>query len=82
PFSINRLTGELVVEDTSLLDFETTPSFTFTVSVTDTSGVQAVETVTVNLTNVTESTNVPAVGSIVATSATEAAFADDTDWWV
>jgi len=52
-FAINAQTGELTVNSSAALDFETTPVFALTVSVSD--GQHEVEaTITVNLNDVTE----------------------------
>jgi len=55
-FAINPTTGAITVANSAALDFETTPSFSLTVQVTD-SGSPALSgtaTITVNLTNVNE----------------------------
>lgn len=51
-FSLDRLTGELFVADTSQLDFETTPSFPLEVNVTN--GTSATINATINLVDVNE----------------------------
>jgi hypothetical protein len=48
-FSIDPATGEITVASSAALDFETTPSFTLTVEVTDSGGLTTSGTVTVNL---------------------------------
>lgn len=55
-FSINAATGQITVANSSLLDFESTPSFALTVQVTDNGAVplSASATITINLTNVDE----------------------------
>ncbi|MES2788344.1 MAG: ELWxxDGT repeat protein [Planctomycetota bacterium] len=55
-FSINALTGQITVSNTSLLNFEATPSFSLTVLVTDNGSSPASKsaTITINLTNVDE----------------------------
>ena len=63
-FSIDAATGEITVADSTQLDFETTPVFNLTVTVTDAGGLTDTAAVTVSLTNVNE---VP--------TATDAAFA-------
>ncbi|WP_254512701.1 cadherin domain-containing protein [Anatilimnocola floriformis] len=55
-FAINQSTGAITVANSSLLNFETTPSFTLTVSVTDGGSLSASNTITINLTNVVEPT--------------------------
>jgi predicted extracellular nuclease len=52
-FSINASTGQITVANRAALDFETTPSFSLTVGVSDGSLTDSA-TVTVNLTNVNE----------------------------
>ncbi|MEO0852759.1 MAG: choice-of-anchor Q domain-containing protein, partial [Cyanobacteria bacterium J06648_11] len=52
-FDVNDTTGEITVADSSLLDFETTPSFTLDVEVSDGSAT-ATATVTVDLNDVSE----------------------------
>jgi len=55
-FAINSSTGEVTVANASALDFETTPTFSLTVQVTDDGmpALSASATVTVNLTDVNE----------------------------
>jgi hypothetical protein len=53
-FAINPTTGELTVANSAALDFETTPSFSLTVSVTDAGTLTDTATITVNLTDVFE----------------------------
>jgi hypothetical protein len=53
-FAINPTTGELTVINSAALDFETTPSFSLTVSVTDAGTLTDSATITVNLTDVFE----------------------------
>ena len=55
-FAIAATTGALTVANTVPLDFETTPSFSLTVQVTDTGGLSASNLVTVNLIDVAEGT--------------------------
>jgi VCBS repeat-containing protein len=50
-FAINAATGQLTVANTAALDFETTPTFALTVSVSD-GGLATTATITVNLTDV------------------------------
>lgn len=52
-FVINTQTGELTVNSSNALDFETTPVFTLTISVSDSKNA-AEATITVNLNDVTE----------------------------
>ncbi|WP_254508784.1 cadherin domain-containing protein [Anatilimnocola floriformis] len=79
-FAINSSTGAITVANGSLLNFEGTPTYTLTVSVTDAGNLSASNTITVNLTNVNEaptiapqtfsvaenSANTTAVGTVVA----------------
>lgn len=59
-FAINAATGQIVVANTQLIDFETTPSFTINVAVSDgTSSANA--NVTINVTDVPAGTNAPVV---------------------
>ena len=55
-FAINSSTGEITVADVTDVDFETNPSFSLTVEVTDngTPNLTGSDTVTVDLTNVNE----------------------------
>ena len=50
-FAINPGTGELTVKTTSMLDYETTPSFTLTISVTDGQASTTAE-ITINLNDI------------------------------
>jgi len=53
-FAIDPATGQITVNDTHALDFETNPTFTLTVQATDTAGLTAAATVTVNLNDLAE----------------------------
>ena len=53
-FSINSATGQITVADSSQLDFETTTSFTLQVTVSDGANTSAIQTLTIDLTNVDE----------------------------
>ena len=53
-FAIDAATGEITVADSSQLDFETTPVFNLTVTVTDSGGLTDDAAVTVSLTDVNE----------------------------
>ena len=57
-FAIGSTTGDLTVNDTTQLDFETTPSFSLTVQVADSGALTADATVTVNLTDVNETPSI------------------------
>jgi VCBS repeat-containing protein len=52
-FTVNS-SGQIVVATPSVLDFETTPSYTLTVTVTDAGGLSDTATVTITITNVNE----------------------------
>ena len=54
PFKFNNGSNELVITDGSVLDFETKPTWTFKVQVTDPSGDYATASITVKLTDVNE----------------------------
>lgn len=53
-FTINESTGMITVADSSLLDFETTPTFSLTVQVTDPSGASVQLVATIDLQDVDE----------------------------
>ncbi|MFM9961234.1 MAG: beta strand repeat-containing protein [Planctomycetaceae bacterium] len=53
-FAINAATGAITVANTAVLDFETTPTFTLSVRVTDGGGLTSTANITVNLTDVVE----------------------------
>ena len=57
-FTIDSVTGELTVANSSLLDYESATSHSVTVRVTDGGGLTYDETFTINLTNVNEAANV------------------------
>ena len=61
-FAINATTGQITVNDTTALNFETTPAFALTVQVTDngTPNLSGSATVTINLTDVNEAPTVNA----------------------
>ena len=61
PFKFQNGTKELVVADGSVLDFETKPTWTFTVKVEDGQGGDATAQITVNLTDVNEPPPPPVV---------------------
>ena len=58
-FLVNATTGQITVADSTLLDFETTPSFILNVTVTDSGSPQLSDTavITINLTDVAEGEN-------------------------
>ncbi len=51
-FAINAATGEITISDNSNLDFETTSSYILSLTVSDGSDISAVETVTINVSDV------------------------------
>ena len=53
-FAVNRLTGELEVLDPSQLDYETTPSQSVAIRVTDSEGIVSTFNATVNLNNLND----------------------------
>jgi len=61
PFKFKNGTKELVVDDGSVLDFETKPTWTFTVKVEDGQGGDATAQITVNLSDVNEPPSPPVV---------------------
>ncbi len=63
-FSINALTGAILVANSAALDFETTPTFNLTVEVTDEHGATDSATVTINLEDVAENVNPTAVNDV------------------
>jgi lysyl endopeptidase len=76
-FAVHPTTGAITVSNSSLLDFETTPSFTLLVTVTDNTELSDSATITIDLTDVDEAPTVPAqsfaidenspVGTVVGT---------------
>ncbi len=50
-FEINSGTGAITVTDNSSIDYETTTSYTYTVSVSDGTNTSAIETITINITD-------------------------------
>ena len=50
-FAIDETTGEITVDDSSQLDYETTPSYTLKVTVTDSTGQSDTAVITINLIN-------------------------------
>ncbi|MCC7420189.1 MAG: cadherin domain-containing protein [Planctomycetaceae bacterium] len=65
-FTINTSTGQITVANSTPLDFETTPTFSLTVRVTDNGAtpLSAQATITINLTNVNEA---PVIGNFMFT---------------
>ncbi len=53
-FGIHSVTGEIIVINPAMLDYETTPQFDLTVTVTDSGGLTASAPVTISLTDVEE----------------------------
>ena len=80
-FTIDSVTGAITVANSSVLDFETTPVFNLTVTVTDAGGLADSATITINLNDLNEtpvindatfnidenSTNGTAVGNVPVT---------------
>ncbi len=58
PFAVDSATGDITVDSTAALDFETAPSPTFTVQVEDLGALTDTAVITVNLTNVNEAPTV------------------------
>lgn len=58
-FAIDAATGQLTVNNSAAVDFETNSVFSLQVTVTDGGGLSAVQTVTVNLTDVNETPSIP-----------------------
>ena len=56
-FAIDSVTGEITIADSTQLNFEATPVFSLTVTVTDSGGLADTAAVTVNLTDVNEAPN-------------------------
>ncbi|MCA9200637.1 MAG: cadherin repeat domain-containing protein, partial [Planctomycetales bacterium] len=54
-FSVNPITGEIAVTNASVLDAETTTSFTLEIEVTDEANATATATMTINVTDINES---------------------------
>ena len=81
-FAINPSTGAITVANGSLLNFEGTPSYSLTVSVTDAGNLSASNTVTINLTNVNEAPTVTSGGAFSVpenTTAVTTVTANDPD---
>jgi len=53
-FAINSATGEITIADNTNLDYETTPSYTLTLTVSDGVNTSAPQTVTITIENVNE----------------------------
>ncbi len=62
PFAINRMTGEIRVRDSSILDFETQSSYTFDVRVSDGTTTETVP-VTIDLNDINDESAIPALPS-------------------
>ena len=63
PFAINAMSGAITVNDSSLLNFETTPTFTLTVTVDDGTNPVDTATITIDLNDLNES---PTISNAVA----------------
>ncbi|MDZ8069957.1 MAG: DUF4347 domain-containing protein [Nostoc sp. DedQUE08] len=55
-FKINSTTGQITVNDSDEIDFETNPNFQLQVTVSDGINTSSIQTVTINLNDVTENT--------------------------
>jgi serine protease len=74
-FAVDADTGEITVSNSSLLDFETTPSFTLEVEVEDAGGLSDSASITITLNDVNEA---PVAGTLADQSGSEGeAFAFD-----
>ena len=61
-FEVDSISGAITVTDPSQLDFETTPSFTLDVLVTDLGGLTDTATITIDLSDVNEAPVLAAIG--------------------
>ncbi|MBW1699849.1 MAG: cadherin domain-containing protein, partial [Deltaproteobacteria bacterium] len=80
-FSINASTGEITVNNSAALDFETTPSFTLTIRVTDNGSPSLSETasVTINLNDIAELVDTGTEPTSETTTVEEPAETPDSD---
>ena len=82
-FSVNSATGEITVADVSQLDFESTPSFSLSVEVTDSGGLTDTATITINLNDVNDeqviATNTPLNVNEGAAGVIDASLLETTD---
>src|SRR2546427_2491280 len=71
-FAINASTGAVTVANSAALNFETTPSFSLTVSATDTGSpaLSGSNTINVNLTNLNDSPRLTAATFIISENST------------
>ena len=60
-FAIDSTTGEITVADSTVLDFESTPTFSLTVEVTDAGGLTDTATITIDLYDINPAVGVPAI---------------------
>ncbi len=67
-FAIDPTTGQITVNDSGDLDFETTPDFNLTVTATDTGGLSDDAAITINLTNIFELDGTPGNDVLKGTS--------------
>jgi subtilisin-like proprotein convertase family protein len=70
-FAVDAASGQITVTDASQLDFETTPSFTLEVTVTDAGGLSDDATITIEINDVNEA---PVAGALADQAATEGLF--------
>jgi Ca2+-binding RTX toxin-like protein len=67
-FVIDSATGEITVNDSDDLDFETTPTFNLTVTVTDVGGLSDTATIKINLSDIFEKEGTPGDDVLSGTS--------------
>jgi hypothetical protein len=77
-FAVNASTGEITVANSTVLDFETTPSFSLTVATIDPDGAYGTATVTINLNDVNDAP-VLSGASMYLTTITEDAVTNNGD---
>ena len=70
-FAIDATTGQITVANSTVLDFETTPSFTLTVAAIDSEGAYDTATVTINLNDVNDAPVLDNSGDMSLTTITE-----------
>jgi len=69
-FALNAATGELTVANAAALDFETTPTFSLAVQVTDAGGLTDTAAITVDLTNANEAPSLVAASFAIDENST------------
>ncbi len=75
-FALDRTTGQLTVLDPIVLDFETVPTLTVDVRITDSQGDSEIVTVTVNLTNINDQPQ----GAVLGFQLIDEALAGEESW--